>query len=364
MKSSTKRYLISFLVGFGSSIIFLLFPLYAKKLGANYSLIGLIVSIYAISSALTFYLAGHFSDSKALRKNLISTGLALVTLAAILHYFASSLLFLTFARILYGLGIGLYTGPMIAYVGGTGSRKAVGSFLGFQSLGWGTGVFIGGYLTGFFSLNFLFAVFSVPFFMAFIISLLIHYEKISKIKIPLVPINLIKKNSALFTSFLLRNLAAHAIWMLMPLYVVFLGGTAAFVSYLFGINSFVQFFVMNLSARAKLKDTTLIRIGLVVSIFVFILVAITPSLQWLIPIFFLLGIAWGTLYVGSNTYLLKKNMEKATVAGLLQSSRSIGVILGPPLSGFLVLFFGFRATILIISVIAFIAMLIGFKIKE
>ncbi len=360
----SKRNTISLLAGFGTSVIFLLFPLYAESLGAGYELIGLIVSVYAASSALTFYLAGNYSDSRASRKYLISAGLALMSLSAFMHFFADSIYVLTAARIGYGLGLGLYTGPMVAYVGGDGNRKRLGSFLGSYSLGWGVGIFIGGYLSKLFSFNILFAMFSVPTFFAFLVSLFISERDISKIEIPLIPVKLIKKNSEIFSAFLLRNMAAHGIWMILPLFIAFLGGGSSFVSYIFGINSITQFFVMNWIAKSKFKDLTFVKFGFISSIVVFLLFALAPSKNFLIPVAVLLGICWATLYVGSNNYLIKNNKEKATVAGLLQSSRSIGIIFGPMLAGFLAAFYGFRYTIIMLTLIAVVAMFISFLIKE
>ncbi|MFO7872556.1 MAG: MFS transporter [Candidatus Undinarchaeales archaeon] len=361
----SKRNTISLLAGFGTSVIFLLFPLYAESLGAGYELIGLIVSIYAASSAITFYFAGHFSDSRALRKYLICAGLLLMTGSALFHYMADSISILTLARIGYGLGLGLYTGPIIAYVGRKGSRKKIGSFLGYYALGWGAGVFTGGYLTNILNFNTLFALFSIPSFAAFLVSLTIPKQNISRIEIPLFPVELIKDNSKLFSSFFLRNLTAQAIWMIMPLYVVSsLGGSSATVSYLFGINSIVQFFVMNAIVRFKFKDVSLVKFGFISSVIVFVLIALATSVKFLIPVFFLLGIVWATLYVGSNNYLIKNNKEKATLAGLLQSSRSMGIIIGPAIAGVLLNFYGFRYTILLLTIISVIAALIGVMIKE
>src|SRR3989338_8593140 len=85
------KHIISFLVGISASALPLYLPVFAKDLGANFSTIGAITAIYALTSGISFYYFGRFSDLKAIRKVLIAAGLFFLFAGGALHYFANSI---------------------------------------------------------------------------------------------------------------------------------------------------------------------------------------------------------------------------------------------------------------------------------
>jgi MFS family permease len=57
----------------------------------------------------------------------------------------------------------------------------------------------------------------------------------------------------------------------------------------------------------------------------------------------MLGVSWSTLYTGSLLFLLDKNRENATSSALLESTISVGAIVGPLAGGVIAEALGIRA---------------------
>ena len=361
------KHIISFLVGISASALPLYLPVFAKDLGANFSTIGAITAIYALTSGISFYYFGRFSDLKAIRKVLIAAGLFFLFAGGALHYFANSISSLFLIRGLHGIAIGMYAGPMIAYISSDGGnlRKSVSHFLSFSALGWAAGSIAGGYAANYFSYNFIFLLSSVPFLAAFIASLSIEQEKISSISVPFLPFGLIRKNLKVYLAFLTRNITAHAIWSLFTVYILSLkGGSPALIALILGINPLVQFFIMNYIPKMKYSSAALVKIGLIVSTFAFFTIAFSPDAYYLILSMALIGVSWSFLYTGVNIYLLERNPERATVSGLLQSTISIAMLVGPLIGGVLSDLFGMKEMILIVSIISLFALAGEFLFRD
>ncbi len=366
MERFNLKYLISFFVGIGSAALPLYIPIYAEKLGANFSTIGAIVATYAITSGIFFYYCGRFSDVKAIRKVLIVAGLFSLFLVCVLHYFAHSIASLFLVRALYGVAMGMYTGPMIAYLSTyeDNLRKSVSHFLSFGALGWAAGCILGGYAANFLSFDMIFLLSSIPFLLAFIVSLKIEPAKISTVHVPFLPFNLIRRNLKVYLAFLIRNITAQAVWALFVIYILSLKGTPTLVAAIFGINPLVQFFVMNYIPKTRYSSSALVKIGLAVSTFAFFTIALAPNVYSLLVSMCFIGVAWSFLSIGVNLYLLERNPEKATVSGLVQSTLSVAMLVGPLIGGVLSDLYGMREMILIMSFVSLFALVAECLVKN
>ena len=225
-----RRTLIPVFAGISFSVTFILLSAYAQELGASLSTIGLIVSVSTAATAFSFYYFGRLSDKRAVRKKLICTGLFLVFVTGLLHYFATSIFLLALARFFFGIAIGIYTAPMIAYAVQGDARKNSGEFFGSNSLGWGIGLLASSYLLRFFEYNELFALVAVMSFVAFLIGLTIPIERITKQHIPLLPTKFLKKNAKVYFLFFLRNISAVTGFLTPPISIILL-------SFIMGFNS-------------------------------------------------------------------------------------------------------------------------------
>jgi len=83
------------------------------------------------------------------------------------------------------------------------------------------------------------------------------------------------------------------------------------------------------------------------------------TIWWqIIPAQLMIALAWSTLYVGSVKYVMERNDEKGTSAGLLQSALSISAILGALLGGVAAEVFGYHGCMYLATVIALAGLVI------
>jgi DHA1 family multidrug resistance protein-like MFS transporter len=102
----------------------------------------------------------------------------------------------------------------------------------------------------------------------------------------------------------------------------------------------------------RYKGSLLISTGLVLSTVTFILFALAQNFMWLVPMQVVLAVSWATLYIGSLTYLIRNNVEKATSSGILTSVISLSTVLGSILGGIVSQLFGYVATMYIGAIFA------------
>jgi len=96
-------YLSVFVAVLGFSLVAPIFPLYAMSLGASYTLLGLVVSVYGAVQLLTQIPIGRLSDRTG-RKWLLILGLITFTILPPLYIYATNAYILLPIRILGGIG--------------------------------------------------------------------------------------------------------------------------------------------------------------------------------------------------------------------------------------------------------------------
>ena len=345
MKPSVIQFLTHSAIS--SSMIFI--PVLAKELGASDFEIGIIGGIYGFTMFFSFYVFGRMSDVYG-RKMFLLVGLLACAVSFSLQALAFSPLTLCMARGVVGFSLGIYPAALVAYV--YESKKRLGRFTGFGSLGWAVGNFAAGIIAVYWQI-FMFG--SLFFFIAFLITLKMEMPK-TRLKVSFFPANIIKKNLSVYLSFFLRHTGAQAIWIIFPLYMVSLGASKFWVGILYFINTFTQFLVMQKIDR--FKSPSLVITGLILSAFTFLSFTLAPNFYWLIPTQILLGFSWSCMYVGSLKFVMEKNIEKATSSGLLNSTMSLSAIIGPIMGGALSLYYGYKSTMYF----AFVLTVIGLTV--
>jgi len=366
MDSIDLKYTISFLVGLGTSSYFVLIPLYVMgSLSGTGIMLGIVIASFYVATMLSYIIFGRYSDVRAVRKVLIVSGLLLMSVAFALYFFANSVNSLLLLRFLSGIASGIYTGPMLAYMASSKEyRTHLSAFYGFGSLGWVFGFFAATSLLKYYGYTQIFLFFSLPLFFAFLISTKIEKEKIARLDVPLLPVKLIKKNFSLYISFFVRHTSAHAMFAFLPIFMLFLKAPLVLVGPLYAVNPLVQFFVMSSIPKLKWTSRAIFRAGLLLSTIAFFVVGLSPNYYFIIVPMALIGVAWSFLSVGANLVLIEKNVEKATVTGLLFSVSSLAIIIGPLMGGALATAFGLREMILIASTLSLFAFLIEVLLKK
>lgn len=336
-----------------SSIIFI--PNLAKDFNASYLEVGVIVAAYNLAIFVSSYIFGRASDIHG-RRIFLQTGLVISAILFLLQIFANDLTSLLIVRALAGFGAGIFPPALIAHV--YDSKKSLGKFSAYGSLGWALGSLVAGFVVVY---SDIFIISSFMFAISFFLSLRMRHVPKRHLKVPFFPVAIIRKNLKIYLAFFLRHLGAVSVWALFPLYLSSLGADKFWIGILYAVNSIAQFFVMQ--RIDKFNNGLLIRTGLILSIVVFSLYALATDYYQVIPIQILLAISWSCLYVGSLASLMKRNVETATSAGILNSIISISGVFGPLVAGIASEFFGLRFLMYIASVLSLIGLLVNYLIN-
>jgi len=340
-----KQNVIQFLSNMAISASSVFIPILAKESGASDIQVGMIGAIHGLAVFSSSYLFGRASDVYG-RKFFLHLGLGVSTITLFLQVLTDPTFvapfwvdpwLLALARGLAGFSIGIFPAALMAYV------YESGNLLGkFSSLG-ALGVAIGNFAAGLIAMYWgAFVLSSVCLLLAFLVSFTMPTISSPRFSVPFFPKSVIKKNWRLYLSFFVRHAGANCIWVIYPLYIVSLGGDKFWVGVIESVNVVSQFFVMQFVDRFRGK--TLINAGLILSLMTFFAFTLAQNFYQLIPIQILLGCSWSCLYVGSLLYLMKRNVEKATCTGLLNSVINLAAVSGALIGGIISELFDYRAT--------------------
>ncbi len=172
--SLAPLYLAVFVAVLGLSLVAPFFPHYAMDLGASYTMLGLIVSVYGAVQLLTQVPIGRISDQLG-RKKILLLGLATFSFLPLFYIYAKSATSLLFIRALGGLGASAVWPIAMALIIDQAKAKNRGAAMGrynaafFSALA--LGPLIGGMLYDLLGLNapfYLWALLgTVSFFVAY-----------------------------------------------------------------------------------------------------------------------------------------------------------------------------------------------------
>jgi MFS family permease len=344
---------IQLLASLASSASGLFIPNLASELGADNTVIGIIVAAYSAVAFVASYVFARLSDVHGSR-TLIKLGLGVCTLTFFLQVFTDPHVFppllanlglLTLTRVLTGFSIGIFPAALTVYA--YDRKEGLGRFSSFAALGNAVGSFVAGVIAVYYGV---FILSSACFLLAFTLSLRVKQVNVAGMKMPFLPRRILRKNWHIYASFLLRHTGANCIWVIYPLYIASLGGDKFWIGVIYTVNLGMQFIIMLLLDRYK--GSLLISTGLVLSTVTFILFALAQNFMWLVPMQVVLAVSWATLYIGSLTYLIRNNVEKATSSGILTSVISLSTVLGSILGGIVSQLFGYVATMYVAAIFA------------
>ncbi|MGB9741780.1 MAG: MFS transporter [candidate division WOR-3 bacterium] len=320
----TALYLIQLLANAGLNAVVVYIPLWAKSLGANNSQVGLLVGLYQGMMFLSSLLFGRWADFGD-RKRFVVMGLGLSALALGFHLLPRNLTALFSVRALLGISAGIFPAALVAYF--YAGNRNLGRFSGFGALGWAVGALLVGILNN----TLLLLVSALIMLFTAIFAQLVLQQQPVRLNLPFFNARVFSRNWRVYLSFLLRHLGAFSIWTIFPLYLAHLGASRFWIGFIYALNPLAQFLFMNI--LEPVKDTLLIRSGLWLSVVVFILFGIARRFEQVIPIQIALALSWSCLYLGTLKQLLRRNEEKSTASGILQSVLSLAAVLGALLEG-------------------------------
>ena len=177
--SLAPLYLAVFVAVLGFSLVAPFFPGYAMNLGANFTMLGFIVSIYGAVQLVTQIPVGRLSDRMG-RKKILLLGLVTFTFLPPLYVYAGDAYSLLLIRALGGLGAAFVWPTAMALIIDQARPQSRGAAMGFYNAAFfsalALGPFIGGVLYDLMGLK-------APFyFWAFLgmVSVAIVYRQVSE----------------------------------------------------------------------------------------------------------------------------------------------------------------------------------------
>lgn len=348
--------LIQFLTYTAILLSSIFIPILAKELGAGAFEVGLIVSAYYFFYLVANLLFSYFSDRFG-GKVFLRLGLLLSTFAFAFQILARNVPSLLLVRIFAGFTSGVFPAALAVYAYEEREGK-MGKFAGYGSLGWAVGSVISGIIAAY---NPIFILSAIFFLIAFSVSLTFSEETpvAAKFTLPafLFPWLILKENQRIYLPYFLRNVGAHAIWAIFPLYLLQLGADKFWIGIIYFVNAFSQFFIMQYVER--FRNLFLINLGLLCSAVTFLGFALVPSYHYIIPVQVLLAFSFSTLQVGSIQELLAKNISKSSAIGVLNSMVNFSAVLGPFFAGMVAQAFGYTGVMYFGLILALIG-LFGF----
>ncbi|MFO7675153.1 MAG: MFS transporter [bacterium] len=347
-------YSVQFLANAGSTVAVVYVPLMARDLGAGTSTIGLLVATYQVAALSSNLLFGRWADYGN-RKTFVVVGTVMTAAALVAHAWAGGLAGLFAVRALTGLTMGVFPSALVAYY--YDGRPRLGRFTSLGALGWGAGAFAAGAV----ALGWLFPVAGAALALGAVVAIAGLSNQRVRLAQPFFDGRVFRRNWRLYLSFYLRHSGAASIWAIFPVYMSDLGASRFGVGLLYGLNPVAQFLFMNALERGA--ERSMIRAGLALSVIVFVAYAFVPSYRWLIPVQVALALSWSLLYLGSLRQLLRRNPERSTAAGLLQSVLGFSAVTGALLTG-VTGAHGYPVVMLVAATLALAGMLVFFLVPD
>lgn len=355
-KSNTSQFL------WGSALFaaMVFIPNYATHvLGADDFQVGLIVFAYAATSFLSSYLFGRLADMRG-RRGVLKLGFGLSALTSLLQILPSDPWTLLLSRAMVGVTAGMIPAALLAFA--HERRQPMGRFASFGSLGWGVGSFLSGIVVSLPSseasgMRWTFALSSALFAVGFLFIMAQEFPRHVSIHVPFFPAALIRRNLPVFLATLIRHTGATMIWLIFPVYLEdAIGLSKELIGVIYLANTCTQFFVMRLLDR--FRSEALVAAGLALSSITFLSFTLVGSFWEVLPTQIALGVSWACLYVGSLKFVMERNIERATAAGILGSSINLSQAIGPVVGGLIAFHFGRVSVMVVASVMALAALVV------
>ncbi len=333
---------IQFLAGAATFSASIFIPNYAGHvLGATDFEIGLIFFAFAITAFWASYLFGRLADIKG-RRGVLKAGLGLASIATLTQIIAPDPWTLALSRALVGVTFGMFPAALLAYAHET--NRPMGRFVSVGALGWGVGSLLAGIVATLpdseaLGVRLVFAMSSTLYALAFFAVLRMPFPRHISLAVPLLPLDVVRRNLPVYASVLIRHTGASMIWVIFPIYLEdALHIPKEMIGILYLTNTFTQFAFMMVLDR--FRSDRLVKVGLLGAALTFYSFTVAQDFWQMFPAQILLGFSWASLYVGSLRYVMERSVERATSTGLLGSALNLSQALGPILGGFVAISLG------------------------
>ena len=358
-----------FVAVLGFSLVAPIFPLYVMDLGASYTLLGFIVSIYGAVQLLTQMPIGRLSDRIG-RKRLILLGLISFTVMPPLYVYANNALALIPIRIIGGVGASAVWPLAMALIIDQASREKRGRAMGLYNAvfysGLAVGPLIGGVLYDQFGLEAPFNFWAILGFASVII-VFVRVKEPAKHALSLGATTTPSKEKLISQGFMMTFLACCGVvmWMgivggfnfiMLPSYAAQLGLSTTEVGLLYlvygGATAISNIHFGRQADRGRRK--LLIFAGSIFGAVSFALLLEATSLVQVVILLAALGIGLGMGSPAAAAMIADTSCasRRGETYGIFNTSRMIGVVVGPLIAGTTADMYGIRGAIILFTAIA------------
>ena len=362
-----------FMAMVGLGIISPIMPNYASDLGASGIYIGLIYSSFSFSRAILQTPIGRLSDVFS-KKKIIVAGLIIYAIISVVYTYVTTPEMLIIVRVFHGVGSSMMMPVAMAYAMNLTPKGEEGKYMGYLNTalfsGFGAGPFIGGYIYENYSTRAVFNVMTVMVVISLVLTIILVPDEESlgtKPKKKLVPISQILANKTLSSILIYRAVNAigrGTIMSFLPLFAVqVLGLSSTNIGIILSVGIFLNAFLqtpMGIMADRVNRKMLLIGGGLLSAVGYFYLVR-TGTIYEIFAARMVVSLGSALSLPAVTAIIAREGRElgSGSTVGVFNTAMSLGQIVGPVFSGYLLDSYGmgsvfyFSGFISILSVIAF-----------
>lgn len=335
----------------GFSLIAPFFPHYAMDLGASYSLLGIIVSIYGAVQLVSQIPVGRLSDRTG-RKKILLFGLVTFSTLPILYIYAKSATALLFIRALGGLGASAVWPIAMALIIDQADARGRGAAMGWYNAAFfsalALGPLFGGVLYDFLGKN-------APFYLWALLgtaSLLLVFFRVAepeKMNVSMSPHPSKEKEPLITTGYGLTFLACSSVvfwagvvggfnFTMLPSFAASLGFKATDVGIIYlvygGSTAIFNIYFGRQADRGSRKK--FVFIGCLAGALSFAFLPMAVSMSAVVILFGGLGMGLGIAGPAAAALIADttSSSRRGEVYGVFNTARMSGVVIGPLIAGF------------------------------
>jgi MFS transporter, DHA1 family, multidrug resistance protein len=342
---------ITFVVMLGIGIVIPLLPSYAQNMGATATEIGLIFSSFALARAVSTPFAGAIADRMNM-KPMMLLGLLAYTLLSFTYVIATRPFHLVMIRALHGMASAFVIPLALTYAANISREGEEGLFMGSINMalffGMGAGPLIGGFITDKLGLNAAFYCLSGLSGLAMITAVffLPSMRKFYSKERPAVLTGILKDPVmlGLLLFRIINALGSGSLMVFIPLLAKGYGLTSTWIGILISSNIFLTGILQRPIGKISKKENSIFMIisGSIISAVTLLCLPFGKGVAVYLLLSCIMGFGSAVAMPAASVLLVEhgKQAGMSTTMGIFDTAMSVGMIIGPLLSGVIMDYMG------------------------